>query len=61
MIVMKWMFLFILFATVSVMAEDVEFLENIKELKRHNNALETYLFQLNPDCMDFLEWHEFNP
>ena len=43
------------------MARDVKFSENVKDLKRLKNAMETYLFQLNPDCMDFLEWHEFNP
>lgn len=33
----------------------------MKNLKKLKNAMEIYLFQLNPSCMDFLEWHEHTP
>jgi hypothetical protein len=43
------------------MARDAKFSTNLKSLKRLKNAMETYLYQLNPSCMDFLEWHEYTP
>ena len=31
---------------------------NLKVLQR---KMETYLYQMNPRCMDFLEWHDYDP
>ncbi len=50
---MKWMFLYMLFVRVSVMAEEVKFSENVKDLQRLKNAMETDLFQLNPGLYGF--------
>ena len=33
----------------------------VKVLKDLKNSMETYLYQLNPRCMDFMEWHEVIP
>lgn len=43
------------------MARDPKFTSKLKSLKKMRNAMETYLFQLNPNCMDFLDWHEHTP
>lgn len=32
-----------------------------ERLKNLQNKMETYLYQLNPNCMDFMSWHEFTP
>ncbi len=32
-----------------------------QNLKRLQQKMETYLFQLNPNCMDFMSWHEHTP
>ena len=38
-----------------------DFAKNVNGLKKLKNAMETYLYQMNPNCMDFLEWHEYKP
>jgi hypothetical protein len=43
------------------MAKDPSFGGNLKNMKRLKNAMEIYLYQLNPSCMDFLDWHEHRP
>ena len=43
------------------MVKDAKFAGNLQNLKKLKNAMETYLYQLNPACMDFLEWHEYRP
>lgn len=35
--------------------------KNFAALKTMRNAMDTYLFQLNPKCMDFMRWHEVYP
>lgn len=30
-------------------------------IKRLRNAMEKYLYQMDPNCMDFLSWHEVEP
>jgi hypothetical protein len=35
--------------------------KNFAALKKMRNAMDTYLFQLNPKCMDFMRWHEVFP
>lgn len=45
----------------SIIKKDPKFAGNVKSLKKIKNALENYLFQMNPNCMDFLEWHEADP
>jgi hypothetical protein len=32
--------------------------KNFAALKKMRNAMDKYLFQLNTQCMDFMEWHE---
>lgn len=34
---------------------------NFAALKKMRNAMDTYLFQLHPKCMDFMRWHEVLP
>jgi hypothetical protein len=43
------------------MAKDPAFSKNVKNMKRLKNAMEIYLFQLSPKCMNFLDWHEHVP
>lgn len=38
-----------------------KYAKDVNSLKKLRNAMETYLFQLNPNCMNFLSWHEYQP
>jgi hypothetical protein len=38
---------------------DPKFAGNVKAIKKLKNAMETYLYQMNPNCMDALEWHDY--
>ena len=38
-----------------------KYVNKVDQLKKLKNAMENYLFQLNPNCMNFLEWHEHTP
>lgn len=42
-------------------AKNPNFSAKIKNLKRLKKAMSTYLFNMNPECMNFLEWHEVEP
>jgi hypothetical protein len=42
-------------------AKDKNVAPKLANLKKLKNAMENYLFQLNPNCMDFLDWHEHTP
>src|SRR5690606_24402932 len=33
----------------------------VKKLRNLENKMERYLHNLDPDCMDFLDWHEYLP
>lgn len=43
----------------SIVKTDKKFHQNVDQLIHLKNAMETYLYQLDPACMDFLEWHEY--
>lgn len=40
------------------MARDRRHAGKFNNLRKLRNAMDTYLFQLNPSCMNFMEWHE---
>lgn len=44
-----------------IVKTDKAFAKNVEAIKKLKNNMENYLYQMNPECMDALEWHEFVP
>lgn len=44
-----------------IVSANADFKKNLTGLRKLKNAMEKYLHQMDPQCMDALEWHEYIP